>query len=138
LAAVSTDLPFKLFNEMLNVFKAYEKGVIREAAFLQRLSELNLALISPDSTGTKQWADACRSASNPTWETINELNQSKHKLPALIEPLKQMVDALKDTDSINYRAIEELSPFPQTYAAELPHREALLAKGVKFEPYPNA
>lgn len=37
-----------------------------------------------------------------------------------------------------YSAFKELSPFPQTYAAELPYREALLAKGVKFEPYPNA
>jgi hypothetical protein len=39
------------------------------------------------------------------------------------------------THEDNVKHLNQLSPFPQTYEAELPHREVLLAKGVKFEPY---
>lgn len=37
----------------------------------------------------------------------------------------------------NVKHLNQLSPFPQTYEEELPHREVLLTKGVKFEPYSN-
>jgi hypothetical protein len=126
-----SSLESKLGNAGLNMQLAYEAEATGGMIFVERFLNLNRDFLKSNVGAV--YNELMALSNHEKLKAVNEFRQS---MPSSAM-LRQILKMREDFDDNQYRAIRELSPFPQTYAEELPHREGLLAKGIKFEPYPN-